>query len=284
MSEKQLTVAELMARAAAEGRSDAPRRRRRRSLEDGGISVAELTGSLPKVQAKPEEPRHTSEPIDAPKAEPAKPEPVKEEPAKPEPVKPEPVKSEPKQSVPPVSVIQDNDPIRLTTDSFPAQKAPEKPAVEEKPAVKETPAPAVAFKEAPEERTAQIPPVKEAAQPISQDAEDTGVIPAVVEEPSAVEKPVAVEDEDEDDERVSIVSVLLMVVAGLAIGAAIFLGFKELWANVNPMLTGALAGVMTLGIVGVVHALRTERDGLSMALAAVTGLAVTFGPLLIVGL
>lgn len=289
MSEKQLTVAELMARAAAEGRSDAPRRRRRRSLEDGGISVAELTGSLPKVQAKPEEPRHTSEPIDAPKAEPAKPEPVKPEPvkaepAKPEPVKSEPAKSEPKQSVPPVSVIQDNDPIRLTTDSFPAQQAPEKPAVEEKPAVKETPAPAVAFKEAPEERTAQIPPVKEAAQPISQDTEDTGVIPAVVDEPSAVEKPVAVEDEDEDDERVSIVSVLLMVVAGLAIGAAIFLGFKELWANVNPMLTGALAGVMTLGIVGVVHALRTERDGLSMALAAVTGLAVTFGPLLIVGL
>ena len=54
MSEEKLTVAELLARAEKRGegatRSDRPRRRRR-SLEDGGVSVAELTGSLPKVRA-----------------------------------------------------------------------------------------------------------------------------------------------------------------------------------------------------------------------------------------
>ncbi|WIM73129.1 hypothetical protein QP028_05740 [Corynebacterium suedekumii] len=53
MSEKQLTVAELLARAGKENpEGDKPRRRRRRSLEDGGISVAELTGSLPGRQGE----------------------------------------------------------------------------------------------------------------------------------------------------------------------------------------------------------------------------------------
>ena len=67
MSEEKLTVAELMARAAKEGHtSDTPRRRRRRSLEDGGVSVAELTGSIPAVKEKPVEAKHSAVPIDAP--------------------------------------------------------------------------------------------------------------------------------------------------------------------------------------------------------------------------
>ncbi|WIM71233.1 hypothetical protein [Corynebacterium suedekumii] len=67
MSEKQLTVAELLARAGKETpEGDKPRRRRRRSLEDGGISVAELTGSFPAVKEKPAESRHSSVPIDGP--------------------------------------------------------------------------------------------------------------------------------------------------------------------------------------------------------------------------
>nr|WP_120490951.1 hypothetical protein [Corynebacterium lactis] len=53
MSEERLTVAELMARRQQEGKtSDVPRRRRRRSLEEGGISVQELTGSIPRVNAE----------------------------------------------------------------------------------------------------------------------------------------------------------------------------------------------------------------------------------------
>ncbi|MDO5513480.1 MAG: hypothetical protein Q4F73_12120, partial [Corynebacterium sp.] len=64
---KQLTVAELLARAGREsGDTEAPRRRRRRSLEEGGISVAELTGSIPAVKEKPPESKHSSVPIDAP--------------------------------------------------------------------------------------------------------------------------------------------------------------------------------------------------------------------------
>ena len=67
MSDEQLTVAELLARAGRNDPStDKPRRRRRRSLEDGGVSVAELTGSIPRVKAVPAESRHSAIPIDAP--------------------------------------------------------------------------------------------------------------------------------------------------------------------------------------------------------------------------
>lgn len=55
MSEK-LTVAELLARNAREGgRVSADRPRRRRSLEDGGVSVSELTGSIPVVKIDDED-------------------------------------------------------------------------------------------------------------------------------------------------------------------------------------------------------------------------------------
>lgn len=74
MSEqKQLTVAEILARAQKENPELGTRRRRRRSLEDGGVSVAELTGSIKKVEAKPAESRHSSVPIDAPAEKPAPP-------------------------------------------------------------------------------------------------------------------------------------------------------------------------------------------------------------------
>lgn len=50
MSEK-LTVAELLARSGRTPKVDADRpRRRRRSLEQGGVSVAELTGNIPVVK------------------------------------------------------------------------------------------------------------------------------------------------------------------------------------------------------------------------------------------
>ncbi|MGX1739402.1 tripartite tricarboxylate transporter TctB family protein [Corynebacterium flavescens] len=70
--EKQLTVAELLARnnkersahgdASSEG--EGSRRRHRRSIDEGGISVAELTGNLEKVKATPAQSKHSSVPID----------------------------------------------------------------------------------------------------------------------------------------------------------------------------------------------------------------------------
>ena len=65
----KLTVAELLARdkkARGEkgGKDNKPSRRHRRSLDEGGISVAELTGNLKKVEASPAEAKHTSVSID----------------------------------------------------------------------------------------------------------------------------------------------------------------------------------------------------------------------------
>ena len=65
----KLTVAELLARdkkARGEkgGKDEKRSRRHRRSLEEGGISVAELTGNLKKVKAAPVEAKHTSVSID----------------------------------------------------------------------------------------------------------------------------------------------------------------------------------------------------------------------------
>ncbi|QTH60135.1 hypothetical protein J5O04_03095 [Corynebacterium hindlerae] len=271
MSDKQLTVAELMARAAAEGRSSTPRRRRRRSLEDGGVSVAELTGSLPKVAAKPEQPRHTSEPIDDPKPAPAPKAPVVTpltDAPQPEPVP---------ETEPVVHVIHEDDPIKLTTDSFPAQTADKVEEAAPEARAEEAPV------EAPIETPAELPVEPPVEPPVEQTATMAPVATDWETEPTE-ESGVVDTVEDEDEGRVSILSVVLMAIVGVALGAAIFFGFRELWANVNTLLVGALAGVMTLGLVGVVHALRTERDTLSMTLAAVTGLALTFGPLLIVGL
>ncbi len=65
----KLTVAELLARdkktrGEKGGKDDKPSRRHRRSLDEGGISVAELTGNLKKVEASPAEAKHTSVSID----------------------------------------------------------------------------------------------------------------------------------------------------------------------------------------------------------------------------
>ena len=64
--EEQLTVAEILARAQAENPDAGRRRRRRRSLDEGGVTVAEITGSFEKVEARPVESRHSSVPIDTP--------------------------------------------------------------------------------------------------------------------------------------------------------------------------------------------------------------------------
>lgn len=62
----------------------------------------------------------------------------------------------------------------------------------------------------------------------------------------------------------------------------IFLAFEMLWERLNNWLVALLAVAVTLGLVGLVHALRTSRDGFSMVLAGIVGLVMTFGPLLIV--
>ncbi|CAB0697828.1 hypothetical protein FRC0201_00298 [Corynebacterium diphtheriae] len=206
MSEKQLTVAELLARSGkAEATSETPRRRRR-NLEEGGVSVAELTGNIPKVKAKPAEPKHSNEPIDTPSTE----------------------------ETIVLSVVDEDDPVRLTTDSFPAVQ---------------TEVPAAELEEEPEE---------------------------VAEE--------EVDDEEEfweDDEPVSVASVVGLALVGIIVGVGIFLGFGYLWDNYSRKVVGLLALAVIAAMITVAHVLRTESDRRSMMLAGCAGVAVTFVPMLV---
>ena len=472
MSDKQLTVAELMARAAQEGNSPRESRpRRRRSLDEGGVSVAELTGSIPRVNKKPAESKHSSVPLDAPQervqekvaasvdsatsdtsdtmvgaaagASGGMREAHREPPARPAPQAPQPVMVEPE--VPSVqdtdvadasdvddlddlddsltdeetmvlSVVTEDDPVRLTTGSFPALTAEllgddendgsaQYGATDSNSGVSYSPQRSVdddaltdnegsgaedeeivtkvvfagdnisgpegydasddyadedyADEDFADESIDSIAPVEDAL-PDRYDSEEldrvddtafvgsrvgfatgtfektrTGQFPEVSDDAEAeadvdddasadvravdsatfravpaqedVESDSEFDEEDdtfdpdfndedafdEDDEldevdandnqKVSVLSVVLMVIIAIAVGVGLFKGFEMLWANMSMIVTALLAVAATGAIVGIVHALRTERDGLSMVLAGAAGLAVTFGPLAIVG-
>ena len=234
-----------MARAEKENPDVQPRRRRRRSLEEGGISVAELTGSLQAVDARPAEPKHSNAPIDEENTE-------RSEPPKPN-VK---VKPATKTGSVPVRKVEVGD-----VDKQAAEDAEKTNVI---PVVRETPAASAL-----------------AAQPKTEPQEAV-----VVEDDQDYDELVEGEEEYEeyeDDTAVNPVMLVLLVFAGLIVGVLVFLGFQALWENLNSILVGVLAVAVTAGIVLAVRRMKTGRDGFTMALAAVAGLAMTFGPGLIVG-
>ena len=94
-------------------------------------------------------------------------------------------------------------------------------------------------------------------------------------------------DADQDDavsegEGMSPVAVILLALVGIVLGVVVFKGFEMLWGALNNYLVAALAVGVTGVMAGIVHALRTERDGLSMTLTAIVGLLLTFGPAILV--
>lgn len=242
MSDKKLTVAELLARAGRDNQGDkgeeAPRRRRR-NLEEGGISVAELTGSIPAVKEKPVESKHSSVPIDGPEPES-------------EAVEPEPE----------------------------AEEAPQTPGTDQTVVL---------------DKVATELPAAPAPAP-----ENTGELTAVGEDTDADAGADAIADEDDEDdeagvaggvdkqqldegdEKTSVTGVILMTAIGVVLGVVVFKGFEMLWENFSRPIVAGLAILVTLGMVGVVKALRTANDGLSMFLATLVGLVMTFGPLAVV--
>ena len=88
-------------------------------------------------------------------------------------------------------------------------------------------------------------------------------------------------DDHEDEGHISIPILILEIILALAVGAGIFMGFEVLWERFSTIITGALALIVTGVVVGVVHALLKKRDALILVLAAIVGLALTFGPMLI---
>ncbi|MCF1765494.1 hypothetical protein [Corynebacterium argentoratense] len=282
MSEEgKLSVADLLARQGGEQTTSRPRRRRR-SLEEGGVSVAELTGNLPVVDSVPEQPRHTSVPLDAELEEalqaqpedadnagnaekadkPAKTEKADEAAAKPD--KPTPAADETKV----IPKVKDQPEVKSAAEpaAKPAEEPSAKPAAE--PAGPAVPAVSALFASSERTETAQAAE----GHPLF-DAGDT----------SSEERDTEALD-TEDGARVSILAVILMSAIAVVLGAALFKGFEYLWANMGLPVAPILALLATAGIVGIVHVMRTERDRLSMLLAALAGAVLTFGPALITGI
>ncbi|MGP5605751.1 CPBP family intramembrane glutamate endopeptidase [Corynebacterium casei] len=343
--EKQLTVAELLARNAKEreGRAEkrasaketegaeaqeAPRRRRRRSLDEGGVSVAELTGSIKRVEAEPAGSRHSST-SDSPaavtraskttekpaesksseaKAPEAKPEAkpagkagekadtkeaskgtaaAKSAEAKPTVAKPAAKASEKieKKAEKPANddttVIQKVDaPAEDSSKAKDAAAGPKAAKTDETTVMPAQPATAATGVKAAEAKTAS-------ASPAAKDTESTGEIPVVEDErqpdsAKLAQRDDAELDEAEDDGKLSAVSIVVLALVGIMVGAIVFKGFEVLWGRFDRIIVSILALVVTGAMVGIVHALRTARDAVSMSLAGVVGLILTFGPLLII--
>ncbi|MCQ9341039.1 hypothetical protein NQ028_07780 [Corynebacterium phoceense] len=296
--EKQLTVAELLARNKQERTGGDKPRRRRRSLEEGGVSVAELTGSLKKVEATPAQAKHSNVDIDetapvipAPKPEAAQSDAAQSDTAQSEAAKPAPAQSEAER----IEALKKAEFAKKAEEA--KKKAAEKKATEDKAA-------ASSIDEAPLDPKAEEDrrilaekrerdAVKAASTPSTG---DTTVIKKVEDEPAAqledaatteIDRVDDAEDADpaeyedaEDDGKLNPVSIILLALVGIVLGAVVYKGFEILWTNFNKGLVAALAVAVTAAMAGVVHALRTDRDKAAIVLSIIVGLVLTFGALL----
>ena len=323
---KKLTVAELLARdkkARGEkgGKNDKRSRRHRRSLDEGGISVAELTGNLKKVEASPAEAKHTSVSIDedapvirAPKAaEATDADSAKKSTDKPASQSAAKAAAKPAQTAKPAAAAAAQEAAKKNQpsadDTAVIQRVGKEKADDAKPAAaKATAAKPAAEKPAADKTSADK---ASAAKPVAEkpkadkDAKAAGAgaatagagAAAAASVPASKKAGVAkdaeetgnlpkVEDDEEwiegEHEKLNPVSILLMIVAGILLAIVIFKGFEILWDSFPRLVVAILALCVTAIMVGVTHALRTARDGFSMFLAGFTGLILTFGPLLLV--
>lgn len=276
--EKQLTVAELLARnakeragAESEGGS---RRRRRRSLEDGGVSVAELTGNLKKVTTTPAQSKHSSVSID--ETAPVIPAPKQEEDSKNS--KDTKTESAFQPSAEDTHIIK-----RVDEKSAPKQSAPAGAGVAKSDAVKGDKTDKAESKLAEKESDAKL---DDALTPAADGATGASVpVKASEKELDKKDQTDVVETEEdfeEEDEKLNPFSVLLLALIGIVLGAVVFKGFEILWDSFSRSVVAILAIAVTALMAALVHVLRTNRDGISMTLAVFVGLVLTFGPLLIV--
>ncbi|WP_426707707.1 hypothetical protein ACEN2D_04275 [Corynebacterium auriscanis] len=304
MSEK-LTVAELLARSGRtpkDGEADRPRRRRR-SLEHGGVSVAELTGNIPVVKdehlegeegaEKPAE-KAATKPVEKPAAKVA--EKSVEKPAA-------------KVAEKPAAKVAEKPSAKVAEK--PAAKPVEKPAakVAEKPVeapqtgtATKAPRPAagvaaagagaaskpgaktegkvsaearerVASKEKklPEEK---LPGTKNGSAPLS-DNEEVRKLQAQLGEHEVLEY---------EDDRISWPAMIVQALLAVVLGVGVFFGFSMLWDRMGAGIVLILALAVTLFLVGIVHAILRHKDKWILLLAFIVGLVLTVGPRLILGM
>ncbi|OFT88806.1 DUF2157 domain-containing protein [Corynebacterium sp. HMSC28B08] len=288
MSEK-LTVAELLARSGRtpkDGEADRPRRRRR-SLEHGGVSVAELTGNIPVVKdehlegeegaEKPAE-KAATKPVEKPAAKVAeksveKPAAkVAEKPAA-KPVEKPATKVAEKPVEAPQTGTATKAPRPAAGVAAAGAGAASKPGAKTEGKVSAEARERVASKEKklPEEK---LPGTKNGSAPLS-DNEEVRKLQAQLGEHEVLEY---------EDDRISWPAMIVQALLAVVLGVGVFFGFSMLWDRMGAGIVLILALAVTLFLVGIVHAILRHKDKWILLLAFIVGLVLTVGPRLILGM
>lgn len=284
--EKQLTVAEILARAQQENPEAGARRRRRRSLEEGGVSVAELTGSIKKVEARPAEAKHSSIPIDGPEQEAAT------ETAPPAPAqKPAPASStrivtvkpvqEPKPAQALVSAPEE-EPRSAESKEAPRASEDETAVIKKVTAPAVTPEPAAAT--APAASYGNVEKQEPAPAAVAVPAEQGDDFDPFAEDFSAADADATAVPAEEivvEEATVNPIVLVLLVFLGVVLGVLGFLLFKWIWANTMAVVAALLGVAAVAGVVAGVGAMRHGRDALTMTLAGLAAAVAAFGPALL---
>ncbi|OHF36947.1 phage holin family protein [Corynebacterium sp. HMSC074A01] len=256
MSEdQQLTVAELLARAQKDNPEAGKRRRRRRSLEEGGVSVAELTGSLKRVDARPPEPKHSSVPIDPPEEQ---------------------AKDKASGAASGAASAPREVEVEKVEVKRPEQSAAADSAEPSAPSADET---AVLPKVGPGvSRPVKIAPEKSAAAD-SADTKKSAAADSAA--PAAPKKSATADSADDADDTINPIMLVLLVFFGLILGVLGFLAFQWIWANAATAVAVIAGIVAVVAVIFGVKALRTGNDALTVTMAGIAAAVMAFGPALI---
>lgn len=258
-----VTVAELLARHGKV--SGAGSRAHRRRAREGGISVAELTGEIPIVR------------------DPAAEDPAAEDPAVEDPAAEAPDEASADAADAPDEAGAPEESDAEKTGLLEPAEVPSAPAAPAAQAVPAEPraysnldAVADAGPQSPREfaSTASFPAMTPLASSIlSAEKEPEPEFPA----PDAAvgHAPAAAEGKGALRQWAALTA---QAVVGVAVGAALFVGFERLWDSL-PYVALVLAILAILAMVAVVRILRKTDDIVSMLMAVVVGVIVTIGPL-----
>ena len=289
MSEK-LTVAELLARSGRTPTDDKDRpRRRRRSLEQGGVSVAELTGSIPVVKDEHLEADDAAQANEADKAR------EREEAER--------KKAEEQRKAEAERKAQAERQKHATTASAAsernkssADRATEKKSSGSSPATRPVGA-----------ATGVAAASKLTQDSKGKDSKDTAaaksgkrVASGSKKRSGKSDKAVALSDHEEvqklkdglgehevleyEDDQISWPAMIVQALLAIVVGVGVFFGFSMLWDRMGTGIVLILALAVTLFLVGIVHAILRHKDKWILLLALVVGLVLTVGPRLILGM
>lgn len=296
MSEK-LTVAELMARNAKDGARRADRPRRRRNLEDGGVSVSELTGSIPVVNDEDlgqDGAAGTAEDLSAADADTSVGVTADRHPHQGgheldgHDVVDGEVIDEYDGAEPDVvgtdtgETPGEADDVAAETTVLPRVDTRTEPPVDaDTGSESETPGDAEPAEYA-AGRTGETESV-EPVEPVESGESGEQTVPAEEQVDGQVEADPDKIIEYEDD-AISWPALLGQTALAVVIGVVIFFGFTLLWDKLGTALVLVMSGIVTLVCVGVVHALLRHRHTLVLILAFIVGLVITLGPRLIMSI